>query len=192
MNRQGLRTAELGQKIAAFVRQHLGAADFLFFYDHGDAAKSPDDVAAIKGFVANGDDAIVANLNRLADIDMMLADRTGAVRLLIELEERATSPKKLLGDVLAVMMCDKCAVGRDGNQQYFKVKPDTTLIIAGILPDSGDRLQRITDVIQPRIRTLRGLDGCLDPKNVELIFDVNLEHPLEMVMERVRRYADPR
>jgi hypothetical protein len=141
----------------------------------------PDDVAAVKGFVGER----VTNLNRLADIDYMLADRDGNVRLLAELEERGVSPKKLLGDVLAIMMCRRCAVLCGSDQRYFDITPDTELIVAGALPLEGNRLGKVNGVIQPRVREMTALPGGLSPANVWLVFDTELVGPKLHIRNRV-------
>jgi hypothetical protein len=153
MAKQGAACRQFG----CWLTQHLSENDkskiWVKYYDHGD--KTADcNVAAIKGFVGKE----VCNGNRLADADVVLV-RNGFARLLIEIEERPCSPKKILGDVLAHLMCDQYAVvrvGQRGRQDYLKVgKKETRLIIAGVLPSTGVRLEKVNSVIGPLITTPR-------------------------------------
>jgi len=94
-------------------------------------------VNAIKGFFGQK----VDNRNRLADIDMLIALPDKVTRVLIEIEERACYPKKNLEDVLATLLRNHFAVLVQGHQELFEVSPSTKLIVAGVGPNSGKRLQ---------------------------------------------------
>jgi hypothetical protein len=41
----------------------------------------------------------------LADVDMVLATQSGAILCLIEIEGTSATPKTLIGDVFALLMC---------------------------------------------------------------------------------------
>jgi hypothetical protein len=136
------------------------------YYDHGDTAVDAS-VAATKGFFGTD----VKNLNRLADIDILIASPDRVARLLIEIEERPCSPKKILGDTLAVLLCSRFAVRvKGGEQQIFMISAETRLIVAGVVPDRGYRLRKIDEVIGPRIQRLEGLADGISPKNVQFVF----------------------
>jgi hypothetical protein len=57
---------------------------------------------------------------------------------LIEIEETEMSPKKLLGDVFATLMCNWFALKGKNKQKYFRVSPNTKLIVAGVVQKLGD------------------------------------------------------
>jgi hypothetical protein len=139
------------------------------FYDHGDAALDPA-VAATKGFFGFE----VKNLNRLADIDILVASPEGIAEVLIEIEERPSTPKKILGDILAVLLCNRFAVRVAGQQRTFGVSPRTQLVVAGVLPDRGYRLRKIQEVINPRLHQLEGLPDGVSPRNVHLVFNATI------------------
>lgn len=173
MAKQGIKTAYLGRNIRSFLDE-TKRTDLTLFYDHGDrqGCPNPNDIAAIKGFC--GDE--IKHLTRIVDVDIILADSSDNIAALVEVEERPLSPKKLLGIVLAVMICDGFAVKCGRRQRRYKITPQTVLLIAGSVPTEGGRLRKIKEVIQPRIRKLAGFKDCLrpgfkdwlDPKNIEL------------------------
>lgn len=163
--RQGHETGQFGSRLAALIRANSAYRGWHVYYDHGDPALDTA-VAATKGFFGTE----VKNLSRLADIDILIASPDGIAHVLIEIEERPCAPKKILGDTLAVLLCNQFAVRVGGEQRTFGVSPDTRLIVAGVLPDRGHRLRKIEDVIGPRLQQLQGLPDGISPKNVQLIF----------------------
>ncbi len=150
------------------------------YFDHGDSRRS--DVAATKGFFGE----TVSNQNRLTDIDIMIANRNGEVELLIEIEERDVSPKKILGDVLATILCNRFAVRCNGVQRYFRPTPTTRLLIVGTVPARGTRLKKVERVIAPQIHRLHGLPNNVTPQHVELIFACDIESAIAKLKDRVR------
>ncbi|MCL5265522.1 MAG: hypothetical protein M1343_10110 [Chloroflexi bacterium] len=171
--RQGLETREFGRRLAAHLLTSAEHRGWFVYYDHGDATLDAN-VAATKGFFGT----TVKNLNRLADIDVLVASPDGMAQLLIEIEERACSPKKILGDILAVLLCNQFAVRVQGHQQKFAISPSTKLIVAGVVPDRGQRLLKVEEIIQPRIHQLQGLPDAISPTNVELVFSATLQQTL--------------
>jgi hypothetical protein len=166
----GIETVNLGQWIA----EQLDTG--YVFYDHGDSSRS--NVAAIKGIFGDS----VSQANRLVDVDIIIADSNKNAKFLIEIEERPTSPKRILGDVLGILMCNKFAVGKGRGQQYFGIDTSTRVIVAGVLPERGNRLKKVTDIIMPRIREMNALPDGVSPRNVSLIF----YHDIGTVIEEVK------
>lgn len=160
---QGLETGEFGRRLATRMLASNEHQGWSIYYDHGNPTVGTN-VAATKGFFGT----TVKNLNRLADIDVLVASPDGVAQLLIEIEERACSPKKILGDILAVLLCNQFAVRVQGHQQKFVIAPSTKLIVAGVLPDRGHRLIKVEKIIQPRIHQLQTLPDTIWPRNVEL------------------------
>ena len=145
------------------------------YYDHGDTAIDAS-VAATKGFFETED----GNLDWLADIDILVASPDCIAQLLIEIEERPCSPKKILGDTLAILLSNRLAVHVHREERMiFKISPDTLLIVAGVVPDSGHRLKTINDVIDPQIHRLEGLTDGISPKNVQYVFNKMIEDTFE-------------
>ena len=95
------------------------------YYD-GDKIKYSN-VLATKAFYGER----VSNSNRLADLDVVVIGPDGITDLILEIEERPSSPKKILGDVLALMLCNRLAAKIAGVQNYFELSHTTTLVIAG-------------------------------------------------------------
>ncbi|MDZ7391638.1 MAG: hypothetical protein ONB25_01875, partial [candidate division KSB1 bacterium] len=148
---QGLETGKFGSRLAARMRNDLRYEGWSIYYDHGDATMDPA-VAAIKGFFG----AEVKNVNRLADVDVLIGSPDGAARVLIEIEERPCSPKKILGDIFALLLCNRFAVRKGQEQRVFRASPSTRVIVAGVLPGRGHRLCKVEDVIVPRLYQLQG------------------------------------
>jgi hypothetical protein len=163
--RQGYETGKFGSRLAARIRASAAYSGWHVYYDHGDPTLDAS-VAATKGFFGTD----VKNLNRLADIDILIASPDRIAQLLIEIEERPSAPKKILGDTLAVLLCNQFTVRILGEQRTFRVSPETRLIVAGVLPDRGHRLRKIDEVVRPRLQQLEGLADGISPKNVQFVF----------------------
>jgi hypothetical protein len=170
---QGLETGKFGSWLATIMRADPRHQPWVVYYDHGDARSDPA-VAATKGFFGSE----VKNINRLADVDILIGSAAGAAHVLIEVEERPCSPKKILGDILALLLCNGFAVSVDQDQRVFRGSPDTRVIIAGVLPSAGHRIEKVEDVIVPRLRQLHGLSDGISPSNVHLIFSETIQASL--------------
>ena len=88
-SKQGQNTGDFGFWLTNYFKDTLAYQKFQIYYDHGDSTKEAN-VVATKGFIGEN----VTNLNRLTDIDVMIVSPRGSVSLLIEIEERYSSPKK--------------------------------------------------------------------------------------------------
>ena len=172
--RLGYETGQFGIRLAARIRSSSAHSGWHVYYDHGDPALDAS-VAATKGFFGTD----VNNLNRLADIDILVASPNCIAQLLIEIEERPCSPKKILGDTLAILLCNQFAVCVHGEQWTFRASPATRLIVAGVIPDRGNRLRKIDEVIGPRLHRLEGLTDGISPKNVQYVFKRTIAATLE-------------
>jgi len=96
-NKQGKETAEFG----LWLKNQYASSAFRIYYDHGEK-RIDNNVAAVKGYYGKK----VSNQNHLADVDVIVASQKNEILLLIEIEEHSVSPKALLGDVLALMLCN--------------------------------------------------------------------------------------
>lgn len=183
MAQQGVETGAFGEWLTEHLRSASKYQDFKVFYDHGDKTKYSN-VLATKAFYGN----TVSNTNRLADLDVVVIGPNGVADLILEIEERPSSPKKILGDVLALMLCNRLAAKIGGEQHYFELSHTTTLVVAGIAPGKGQRLKKIEKVIEPRLQDLDAPADSIDPKNIRLLFDEDIESVLaslrELVIER--------
>jgi hypothetical protein len=170
--KQGQETGAFGRWLTDYLRHPANREGSRVYYDHGDSSEP--NVVAIKGFFG----AQVSNLNRLADVDVMVVSRDQRARLLVEIEERDCSPKKILGDIMAISMCNHFAVRESGQQRYFDVDCSTHLVIAGVLPPQGNRLQKVDEILLPRIRQLTGFPDGIAPTNVDLVFRASIDETI--------------
>ena len=149
--------------------EHLRTTECDVFFDHGDKTKVKDNVAAIKAFCGD----IVSNENRLADVDVAVV-KDGEVFLLAEIEERGSSPKKVLGDVMAVMLSNQVAILINGEQTYFKLTDKTKMLVVGEVSTKGSLLKKVK-IMQKRLHALPPAPGSIDPRNVSLLLSGDLD-----------------
>jgi hypothetical protein len=168
----GVKTGEFGVWLTDYFNVSEHYQDLTVYYDHGNRDEHPN-VAAVKGFYGNH----VANRNRLADIDVMVA-KDDEVLLLIEIEESEMPPKKILGDVFAILFCNQVAVKPNGQQKYFSFSSNTELIVAGIVRSLGDGREKIEDVIAPRLQEFRVPDDSIQIENIGFVYGENFSELL--------------
>ena len=178
-SKHGEQTGKFGLWLTNYLKPRY--CEYPVYYDHGDKNLEPN-VAAIKGFF--GDE--VSNKNRLADVDLMVAKPNKDIMLLVEIEERESSPKKILGDVLAILMCNRFAVKLKGEQHYFNVTPKTELIVAGVVPNKGYRLKKINKIISPRLQLFKAPDDSINPQNVTFMFRENISSTIEALKKKMK------
>ena len=174
--KQGVHTGAFGKELTGEYKNHI------IFYDHGDK-KSNDNVVACKGFCGEGEE--VKQANRLADIDIMIADSERTLKILIEIEERYSSPKKIIGDIFSIAMCNQIAIKKE-TQEYYKITQETILIIAGVVPPTGVRKDKIDNVINKRIKVFKPKGNGLDLNKVELYFEENIKKMLIRIREKLQ------
>ena len=179
--RSGERTGEFGCWLTRYLAGTSGYRDYIVYYDHGDKQSEPN-VAVIHGFYGTE----VTNVTRLAELDVMVVSPRGEVVVLIEIEEGAIPPKRLLGDLLAILMCNGFAVKTDIGHGYFTITPDTQFILAGVVSSRGSKPRKIQEVIVPRLGDIGQLSGGIDPRNVSLVFESNIQTAIGVVKDRVR------
>jgi len=101
ISKHGKWTGEFGLWLTNYLNTISCYRKHSVFYDHGNKQEHPN-VVAIKGFIGNH----VTNANRLADVDVLVANDKQEIIVLIEIEESNITPKTLLGDVFASLMCN--------------------------------------------------------------------------------------
>jgi len=169
---QGRRTVEFGVWLTNYLVEKPEYKKYLVYYDHGDSSEH--NVAEIKGFYGES----VTRVNRLTDVDLLIAKQNGEIVLLVEIEETPQSPQKYIGLIFTILMSNQFAVGSHGNQKYFTPSHDTKLILTGRLP-SMSRLQKINLVLIPLLRQFVDLFGRIDPKNVSLLFETSMDKTID-------------
>jgi hypothetical protein len=139
---------------------------------------------AIKGFYGNQ----VSNANRLADIDIAIVDANNQVKILIELEERISSPKKILGDVFAVAMCNYVEVKLEQYAHVFSITPETVLFVAGIINPRGSKLAQIQQILYPRLQAFSSPQDGLLLRNVSFVFTGSLPSTIAKLQTHVLQH----
>ena len=180
--KSGIETGKFGRWLADEVAKSSRYQGCLVYYDHGNPGEDPR-VAAIKGFYGE----TVTNENRLADVDVIIARPDGELMAVIEIEERPIAPKKLLGDIFAILMCNRFAVKEGGRQQYFEVGEESELVVAGMVPSKGKRLAKAMNVIEPRLGSFTGPEDGIRLDKVVLILEAELGTVIEKLKERATR-----
>lgn len=173
-----------GKNTRAFGKEitQIYEPKYKIFYDHGEKVKNKN-VFRCKGFYGND----VENVNRLSNVDLIIANISKYVKVLIEIEERASSPKKIIGDIFSIAMCNKVGIAiNKKNQEYFKITKNTYLIVGGVIPIKGKRKDKI-EIIKQRIKIFKRKDDGLDLNKVELYFDEKLEDVLTQIRRKLKK-----
>jgi len=175
--RAGEKTGEFG----AWLREAIqGQVDYQVYYDHGDPEKD-DNVAVIKAFLGE----TVTRENKLADVDVMIANQDNEILLLIEIEESPISPKTLLGDVFACLLSSGFAVRVEGKQVDFRVTPRTQLWIAGT---AAGKKAELIDQLQEKINRIVLDNENIPIRSVRLIIENELKYCLKSLEEESLKY----
>lgn len=178
MAEQGVETGKFGEWLTDYLQS---LSDYRVYFDHGDASRYAN-VLATKAFYGK----TVSSANRLADLDVVVVGPENTALLVIEIEERPCPPKKILGDVLALILCNRLAARVDGRQLYYQLTHDTVVVIAGVQPGGGYRLKKIRDLIEPRLHELEAPKDLIDPRKVRLLFDERIADVIEGLKAMVR------
>ena len=180
-NHHGEQTGEFGEWLAEYLKSSDHYQDLIVFFDHGNSNKCPN-VAAVKGFYGDH----VANRNRLADIDVMVANDDHEILFLIEIEESEMSPKKILGDVFSILFCNRVAVGIGVQNKYFAIRPETQLIVSGIVPCRGHKREKLKDVIMPRLKRFEVPRDAIDVEKVDCVYGKDILEMMCSLKDKMR------
>jgi len=171
-SKDGIRTGEFGLWLARYLDKN---SQYSIYYDHGDRQGDPN-VAAIKGFYGQ----TVTNKNRLVDTDVIVVNNdNNSIVLLIEIEETEMSPKKLLGDVFATLMCNRFALKVKNKQKYFRASPNTKLIVAGVVQKLGDGQDKIENTITTRLQQFVVPGDAIQIDKITFVFGEDISGMLE-------------
>ena len=185
MPKQGIETGRFGKWLYEY--NETRELPFEIYYDHGNKALDSN-VAVPKGFYGER----VSNLTRLADVDIIVGSQDRRAILLIEIEERPVSPKKILGDVLAIMMCNSFAVkaGKTQKKEY-RVAEDTSLILACYFEDKGYRMNK-TETLSKRLKEFDGFPEGISSRNITFILENRLPKLIVTLRESVIKSLESR
>ena len=113
---------EVTAAIAEDLAKELGPKGYDVFHDHGPITQNLRRILSWFGPKASRE-------NRLSMPDIAVVEqRTGSVRVLVELEETKDQPKTLLGDAFGLLMGEHVACRREPDLQ---IGSWTTLIVMG-------------------------------------------------------------
>lgn len=179
MKKYGEQTGKFGKKL-----RDLFCSEYEVFYDHGDP-NTDAGVAACRAFF--GEEA--RNTNILADIDILIGKEEEAIAL-IEIEETSNSPKKIIGDIFAIAMCNKVKI-KLRNEEYsdgrlhkiYEITNKTRLFIGGKVIQHGRKDKKINKIIKPRIYSFARKGDTLNLNNVSL----NFYPTLSKVFDKIER-----
>jgi len=178
--KHGVETGKFGKWLSQYLKDTPGYQSYSVYYDHGNKLTDPN-VAVVKGFFGD----TVTNTSRLADVDIMVVKPSGEIAILIEIEESSTTPKKLVGDLFTILMCNRFAVRGAKGQKYFDIAPETRLIVAGVGATAG-QLKKIQGIIKSRLSQFEAPADSIGLKNVSLIVEQDLSAMVKKLTERVR------
>ena len=178
--KHGVETGRFGKWLSQYLEDTPGYQSYSVYYDHGDRQANPN-VVKVKGFFGD----TVTSTSRLADVDIMVVKPSGEIAILIEIEESSATPKKLVGDLFTILMCNRFAVRGTGGQKYFNIAPETRLIVAGVGATAG-QLKKVQGIIRSRLSQFEAPADSIGLKNVSLIVEQDLSAMIEKLTERVR------
>jgi hypothetical protein len=146
------------------------------YYDHGgpDAHRK----SAVLGFRGSEPH----HSNRLADVDVLIAMDDQIAEVLIEIEENPLSPKKILGDVTAALLCNHF---QTTDRRIYSVSANTKLIVAGWASEEGSQTAKVEKVLLPWIRSLPAAAGGIFPANVDILVRASLEDAIDELKTRI-------
>ena len=176
--KDGYHTGQLGKWLKEKFDNEFALYPYKPYYDHGDPS-SPN-VVAVKALFGES----VNNQTRLADIDLLVATLDNRAVLLVEIEESGNEPKKLLGDVFALLFCDRIAIGQ-GKQKYFTLSQETQIIIAGKANTDGKKLVQIDETITPRLRQFTAPSDGIPTHNVHFVFESDIATTIEVLKVKI-------
>jgi len=103
-----------------------------------------------------GKDRIVSRVRgeRLSYIDLVVVDSSSNELLMImEVEESSKEPKRVLGDIFAVLMGDNITYGRRNEGRELKITSQTVMVVAISKIDH----RRRDDILEQRVNEARRL-----------------------------------
>ena len=176
--KSGDQTGYFGFCLNSFLKAE--SSEYIVYYDHGDS--NLDNVGVIQGFVGTQP----KGENTLAEVDVMVVDAEGNIKLLIEIEDKSSpSPKKLLGVLFSIILCDKFAFGVGSKKKIFRVNPETKIIIAGFVNPKGKKGEQINEVIKPRLNEIEMPKRLLKFENISFVFEKDIETTFDVLKERI-------
>jgi len=180
VKKAGEKTGQFGLWLTEYISENHPSQGYQVYYDHGDP-RLHDNVVVIKGFLGD----TVTSKNKLADLDVMVANQNNEVLLLIEIEESSLSPKTLFGDVFASLFSTKFAVNVDGKQIYFSITKQTILLVAGYVPRKTRKKSNLMIDIRSRLENFSGPDDSISMDQVNFVIGEDIGSCLACLQRKV-------
>ena len=108
----------------------------------------------------------------------MVTSPNNEIITIIEIEERPSTPKKIIGDIMTLALCNRFYIKQNGEPQDFKITHDTRLVVAGITPPEGSKLPQLCNII-PRLKRFTSPDDGINLQNLNYIFREDINTTLE-------------
>lgn len=173
----GQKTGEFGHWL---TRELKDQPRYQVYYDHGNSQKH-DNVKVIKAFLGER----VSRNNKLADVDVLVANQENEILLLIEIEESPLSPKTLLGDVFASVFSSRFGINVGGVQKYYQVTQKTKLLVAGYIPNINLEQPNLINEIYLLFEEFHFPRGSVSASQIEFVIDTNLQGCIKHLQEKV-------
>ena len=180
VKKAGEKTGQFGLWLTEYIRENHSTQGYQVYYDHGDSGLH-DNVAVIKGFLGD----TVTSKNKLADVDVIVANQNHEVLLLIEIEESPLSPKTLLGDVFASIFSNKFAVNVGGRQTYFSTTKQTRLLVAGYVPQKTRNKSKLMIDIRSRLGGFSGSNDSISIDQVDFVIGEDIKSCIVFLQRKV-------
>ena len=170
----GKRTGNFGLWVDSFAKDK--GLSYSVFYDHGN--KEIENVGEINGIYGTE----VKSGNILAQVDVMVVDSMGNIKLILEIEDKSSpTPKKVLGVVFSIILCNRFSFGEKKKKQYFRITPETQLIFAGFTNPKGTKRKKLLNVIKPRMFQMTSPSDSIRIENTSFIFEKDLDTAIEVL-----------
>lgn len=180
-SKHGPGTGLFGEWLTAYLKNYPKYSRYRVYYDHGDPQIHPN-VVAITGFYGN----TPSRYNMLTQVDVLVINPEGEISLVFEIEERSSAPKKIIGDVFTNLMCNSYSINLSGKTHYFKITPETQLVVAGIVDTHGSKLKQLDEVIVPRLKAFESPKDSIDEKNARLILKENMDNLIAVLKDTAK------
>ena len=178
--KDGEQTGIFGEWLTQYINGLSNYQDYNVYYDHGDQSINPN-VTVIYGLVGDN----ITRKTQLAQVDVMVTNPNNELDLLIEIEESECSPKKILGDLFTLLMCNNYAIKITSGHQFFNNVRDSKLIIAGVVSTKGTKVQQIEEVILPRLDGFKSPEDSIDINNLTLVFKGNIDETISELKNHI-------
>ena len=160
----GELTGNFGKWVDSYVKEK--GLEYKVYYDHG--KKGLENVGKINGIVGSE----LSRVNNLAQVDILVVDKSGGINLIIEIEEGSSpNPKKVIGVVFSIILCNRFSFGKKHNRKCFKIAPETQLIFAGFTNPKGVKKQKFLEVITPRMNEMKAPSDSIRLENISFVFE---------------------